>query len=152
VKVARRRGGAVEAELDNGITTFLDQLIDTLKLEQAQDADSHKVSGPSGGMPLGSDIGKAGARHGRELWNHGFSLDQVVHDYGDLCQAVTEVAAELDEPITNAEFGTLNRCLDNAIADAVTEYSHQRDDSGDLQSMSAWELLRTTYGTGSTLL
>ena len=33
-------------------------------------------------------------RHGGELLALGFNLSQVVHDYGDICQAVTEVAVE----------------------------------------------------------
>jgi signal transduction histidine kinase len=50
-----------------------------------------------------------------------------VHDYGDLCQAVTELALEMDLPIATDDFRTLNRCLDDAIASAVTEYARQRD-------------------------
>jgi signal transduction histidine kinase len=127
-KVALRRAGVNEAELDNGITTFLDQVIKTLRIEQTPEPmQSRKVSGASDGGATGaSDIGSAAARHGRELLNHGFTLDQVVHDYGDLCQAVTELAVERNEPITSQEFGTLNRCLDNAIADAVSEYAYLR--------------------------
>jgi signal transduction histidine kinase len=48
-----------------------------------------------------------------------------VHDYGDLCQAITDLAFERGEPIEIDEFRTLNRCLDNGIADAVTEYAYQ---------------------------
>jgi signal transduction histidine kinase len=47
---------------------------------------------------------------------------QVVHDYGDICQAITEIAVEEHAPITVEEFHTLNRCLDTAIAEAVTEH------------------------------
>jgi len=54
-------------------------------------------------------------------------VDQVVHDYGDLCQAITDLAHERDAPFKIDEFRTLNRCLDNAIAEAVTEFSYQRD-------------------------
>jgi signal transduction histidine kinase len=57
----------------------------------------------------------------------GFTVDQVVHDYGDLCQAITDLAFELGIAIEIDEFRTLNRCLDNAIADAVTEFITQRD-------------------------
>lgn len=53
----------------------------------------------------------------------GFSIDEVVHDYGDVCQAVTELAVELGAALTVAEFHTLNRCLDNAIAAAVTAWT-----------------------------
>jgi signal transduction histidine kinase len=51
----------------------------------------------------------------------------VVHDYGDLCQAITDLAVEYDAPFSVDQFRTLNRCLDNAIADAVTEFVAQRD-------------------------
>jgi hypothetical protein len=53
----------------------------------------------------------------------GFTVSQVVHDYGDICQAITEWAVEQNAPITTDEFHVLNRCLDTAIADAVTEHA-----------------------------
>ena len=53
----------------------------------------------------------------------GFNISQVVHDYGDICQAITEIAVEQKLPITTEEFHTLNRCLDTAIAEAVTEHA-----------------------------
>jgi len=62
-----------------------------------------------------------------QLLQHGFTVDQVVHDYGDLCQAITELAVARGAAIQVEEFRTLNRCLDNAIADAVTEFAEQRD-------------------------
>ena len=74
-----------------------------------------------------SEIGRTAAAHGKALLDLGYSVDQVVHDYGDLCQAITDLAFERDAPFTIGEFRTLNRCLDNAIADAVTEFSAQRD-------------------------
>jgi hypothetical protein len=89
---------------------------------------SRDVSGPSGGeTPTRSEIGETAALHGKELLQHGFTVEQVVHDYGDLCQAITELALSLKAPIDIDEFCTLNRCLDNAIADAVTEFNYQRD-------------------------
>ena len=89
---------------------------------------SRKVSGPAGGRgPALSEIGDSATLHGRELLTHGFTVDQVVHDYGDLCQGITDLAFERSAPISIDEFRTLNRCLDNAIADAATEFSYQRD-------------------------
>jgi signal transduction histidine kinase len=128
-KVAQRPGRAASAEqLQNGVPLFLDQLIRTLRMEQtAVPMDSRKISGPSGGGASLSEIGEGAARHGRSLMALGFSVDQVVHAYGDLCQAVTDLAYERDAPFEIDEFRTLNRCLDNAIADAVTEFSYQRD-------------------------
>ena len=125
---ARPTPKATVAELEHGIPLFLDQLIKTLRVEQTSEPmRSRKVSGPSGGNPVLSEIGAAAARHGRELLQHGFTVDQVVHDYGDLCQAITDLAFEHGVAIQVDEFRTLNRCLDNAIADAVTEFAYQRD-------------------------
>jgi signal transduction histidine kinase len=128
-KVAQRPSReATVQQLQNGIPLFLDQLIKTLRIEQtSQPMDSRRISGPSGGGASPSEIGKSAAEHGRALLNLGFSVDQVVHDYGDLCQAITDLAYERDAPFQIDEFRTLNRCLDNAIADAVTEFSYQRD-------------------------
>ncbi len=128
-KVAQRRtASASDASLISGIPPFLDQLIKTLEVEQtAEPLRSRRVSGPSGGGPVASEIDATGARHGRELLEHGYTVEQVVHDYGDLCQAVTEMAIAHDEPIAVEEFQTLNRCLDNGIASAVKEFGVQRD-------------------------
>ena len=46
-----------------------------------------------------------------------------MHDYGDVCQSVTDLAVEMGAPISTDDFRTLNRCLDNAIAGAVTEFT-----------------------------
>jgi hypothetical protein len=74
-----------------------------------------------------SEIGVTATAHGASLLGLGYTVDQVVHDYGDLCQAITDLAFERDAPFAVDEFRSLNRCLDNAIADAVLEFSTQRD-------------------------
>jgi signal transduction histidine kinase len=130
VKVAQRRAPkATDSELEHGIPQFLEQLIQTLLLDQTEDpVRIRKVSGRAGGgKPVLSEIGAAAARHGHELFQHGFTIDQVVHDYGDLCQAVSDLAAERNARFEVDEFRTLNRCLDNAIAEAVTEFGYRRD-------------------------
>src|SRR5688572_28284516 len=129
-KVARRSTPkATDAELEHGIPLFVGQLIETLQMEQTSDPLlSRRISGPAGGGGrIESEVGETAARHGRELFLHGFTVDQVVHDYGDLCQAIADLAVERGTPFEIDEFRTLNRCLDNAIADAVTEFSYQRD-------------------------
>jgi len=129
VKVAHRPArGATDDQLQNGVPLFLDQLIQTLRVEQTADPmDSRRISGPASGEVSFSAIGSSAAQHGRQLLELGFSVDQVVHDYGDLCQAITDLAFERDAPFEIDEFRTLNRCLDNAIADAVTEFSYLHD-------------------------
>ena len=130
LKVARRpKRSATTLQLANGIPLFLDQLTRTLAAEEADEmVESLRISGPSGGDSLAlSEIGVTATAHGKDLVTLGYSVDQVVHDYGDLCQAITDLAFERDAPFEVGEFRTLNRCLDNAIADAVTEFGFQRE-------------------------
>jgi signal transduction histidine kinase len=102
---------ASTSELEHGVPLFLTQLSETLRWEATA-------------TPFSPDaIGASAARHGGDLLALGYNVSQVVHDYGDICQAVTELALEHSAPITTEEFHTLNRCLDNAIAGAVTEHA-----------------------------
>ena len=127
-KVSKRRAPrATDKELNHGIPVFLIQLTEILHQEslslKAESGQIVQTEAPS----VAVGIGKSAAIHGSELLLRGFTVDQVVHDYGDLCQAITELAIERGEFITNAEFQTLNRCLDNAIAGAVSEFARSRD-------------------------
>jgi hypothetical protein len=126
-KVAKRTPDD-HVKLDHGIPQFLDQLTQTLYSDETSNrAESVKVSGPSDGglSSTTSEIHATARKHVQELRDQGFSIGRVVHDYGDLCQAVTELAIERNTSISAREFGTLNRCLDNAIAQAVTAYVGQ---------------------------
>ena len=102
-KVAKRfERHEVEATLDHGVPLFLQQLVETLREEQNTDvrnADSEPAPAPT-------EIGRTAALHGAELLRQGFSVDQVVHDYGDVCQCVTALAVEQDVPISTDEFRT----------------------------------------------
>jgi signal transduction histidine kinase len=141
-KVARRpHRSATEAQLRNGIPLFLKQLQRTLEAEEGGDnTQSVEISGAAGGNRSSlSEMGVSATAHGKQLLELGFTVDQVVHDYGDLCQAITDLAVERDAPFGVDEFRTLNRCLDNAIADAVTEFSFQRDASRALDQERAVE-------------
>jgi len=126
---ARPQRAATEEQLANGVPMFLAQLTRTLEVEEAgEQEESVQISGASGGDGLAlSEIGVSAIAHGASLLGLGYTVDQVVHDYGDLCQAITDLAFERDAPFAVDEFRTLNRCLDNAIADAVLEFSSQRD-------------------------
>ena len=113
-------------DLTHGIPIFLDQVIETLVIEQTAESDRSRLLSGSSRGGSGSEIGDIATLHGRDLLNRGFTLEQVVRAYGDVCQAVTNLAYENDALISVEEFRTLNRCLDNAIAGAVTEYSLQK--------------------------
>src|SRR6478735_3468295 len=92
-KVAMRpRRQATEAQLHSGIPLFLAQLQRTLEAEERHEpTESLRISGAAGGDALSvSEMGVSATQHGRELLELGFSVDQVVHGYGDLCQAVTD--------------------------------------------------------------
>lgn len=108
---ARPWPSASVEELENGVPLFLTQLAEKLRSESAGEADA-----PTG-------IGAGATAHGRDLLALGFTVSQVVHDYGDICQAITELAIEQNAPITTDEFKTLNGSLDTAIAEAVTEHA-----------------------------
>jgi hypothetical protein len=123
-KVARRLSPTeIPLAIDHGVPLFLQQLVETLRLEQREPPGATAETEPS---PAATDIGRAATVHGAELLRLGYSIDQVVHDYGDVCQSVTELAGEHEERISTGEFRTLNRCLDNAIADAVTSFGRAR--------------------------
>jgi len=106
-KVAKRSVPSLtQAGIDHGIPVFLAQLVDSLQ----------DVGG------LNSEISRSAVLHGNDLRLQGLSLSQVVYHYGDVCQAVTDLAMDLDAPIGTDDFRALNRCLDDAIAGAVTEF------------------------------
>ena len=124
------------AEIERGIPLFLDQLIAELGNESQTRA-----------------IHQTAVEHGQDLFFKGFTVSQVVHDYGNVCQSVTDLALEQTVPISTDDFRTLNRCLDDAIAGAVMEYTRQQRLKGDGQAhelrtlvsaaITAFEVLQT---------
>jgi signal transduction histidine kinase len=123
-KVAVRRAPRpTPAELEFGIPLFLTQLTDMLAEDPAHlKNDAYKGIVAAEDARLRISAGK----HGEELRRHGFTIEQVVRDYGDLCQSITHLAAEQGEPISVQEFGVLNIKLDDAIAGAVAEHARPR--------------------------
>ena len=112
-RVARRSAPKpTDLELEKGIPLFLDQLAESL-------------SAPTSDLAFGP----AATKHGGDLLRMGFTIAQVVHDYGDICQSVTELALERSAPISTDDFRLLNKHLDDAIAGAVTEYQRLRERS-----------------------
>jgi hypothetical protein len=123
-KVANRfEPTGIPSAVYHGVPIFLQQLVETLRIEQTTPARDVGEAPPT---PAPTEIGRAAAFHGAELLRLGYSVNQVVHDYGDVCQSVTALAIEQKIPISTDEFRTLNRCLDNAIADAVTSFGCAR--------------------------
>jgi signal transduction histidine kinase len=101
------------AEIDHGVPMFLDQLGHALRL----------------GLTSSTEISDTAIKHGHDLLVQGFTLSQVVHDYGDISQSIIELAADVKASISPDDFRMLNHCLDDAIAGAVTEYARERNQS-----------------------
>ena len=99
------------AEIDHGVPMFLDQLVIALRDPTLANLD----------------ISRSAIQNGHDLLSQGYTVSQVVHNYGDVCQAITELALETEAPISTDDFRMLNRCLDDAIAGAVTEYGRERN-------------------------
>jgi len=112
---ARKRPEPSDIELKPGIPAFLDELAVALRLAESSDLIDHE------------QIERSADRHGLDLLRLGLTVGQVVHEYGDVCQVLTELALEHETPISTDEFKTLNLCLDHAIAEAVTSYSLRRE-------------------------
>ncbi len=122
---ARSQPKAAASESAHAIPVFLDQLIGALAIKQQAQPSSVN---PDGGITRArstTTVGETAMAHGRDLLHQGFTLEQVVRDYGDVCQVVTKLAFETGEPIGPLEFHTFNHCLDDAIAAAVVEHAKQ---------------------------
>lgn len=115
---------ATPEELTVGIPLFLDELVATL----------------GRGLRGSAAIDRDATRHGERRQHMGFTVAQVVRDYGDICQVVTQLAMEVGAPINTEEFGKLNSCLDDAIAQAVTEFARERE-----RSIATEDVQRTAF-------
>ena len=124
--------------LDHGIPLFIQQLIDALPTRPATPVDEgNRVERTL----FPEEIGRSAALHGAELLHRGFTVDEVVHNYGDFCQSVTEMAIELKCSIDSDDFRILNGCLDNAIAGAVTAFAQGHQDATDDREEERYERL-----------
>ncbi len=98
-------------ELGHGIPVFLEQLVEALTRARSSDPVDHDAIKATAGI------------NGRDLLDAGLTIAQVVHDYGDVCQVVTELAVAAGARIPSADFRAMSLCLDDAVAEAVSAYS-----------------------------
>lgn len=106
---------ATTDELRLGLPLFYDQLIKVLEQKLSANPPTEMLS--------------AAAAHGRESLRLGYSLSHVVHSYGAMCQAITELATMKNANISSYEFNILNGCLDVAIAAAVSEFQFRSNEA-----------------------
>src|SRR5688572_22887943 len=101
---------STDTKLEHGVPLFLTQLAQALV--PAASLESLHLVGAADAL---QSITDSATLHGSDLLRSGFTVAQVVHGYGDVCQVVTELASELDAPIAAEEFRVFNRCIDDAI-------------------------------------
>jgi len=99
-----------------GVPVLIDQLIEMLRTEHLNQTSE---------MALQSPLGRARTRNGSDLLRRYLIVEQVVRDYHDLADALIELALEKNERFSVAEFQTLDRCLDGAIASAISASERQ---------------------------
>jgi hypothetical protein len=120
MKVQQRTNSpATVAEVDHGVPMFLAEL--TAELEAR--------------LSPNPDISITAARHGHDLLLQGLTPSDVVHSYGDVCQSITEMAVEKNAAIRPDDFRMLNRCLDDAIASAITQYTVEHEKAAKAATM-----------------
>jgi len=139
-KAAERSTPLSAEEEGRGVPRFLDDLLGELG---------------DGPRSTTKEMGATARQHGADLFLSGYTVGQVVHDYGNVCQAITGLAVELSIDLSADDFRVLNRCLDDGIASAVAEYSQQQRfvaaDDGMQQSMRLRNLIETAI-TGFEVL
>jgi hypothetical protein len=115
-----------EAELEHGIPLLLLQVAMALD-GAATIANAHKdPKKPDTDARTVEAIARSARLHEEGLSTLGFTLEQVVYDYGEVCRAVGELALEHDAAVTDEEFHVLDRCLDSAVAAAITSWGAEK--------------------------
>jgi hypothetical protein len=127
---ARVAARSSQAPLDTGIDSGGVPLLLT-QLSKELNWNSHQAD----------QISASARTHGCDLLTRGFTIDQVVRDYGDVCQSITALAIATNTAISVQDFRTLNRCLDDAIAGAVMEFAKEQDRSLSVELRELWGLV-----------
>jgi signal transduction histidine kinase len=102
------------AELLDHMPRFLDEVVTALE-EALEVPSAEKI------------VGGSAAKHGTQRFRLGFELDAVVREYGTLFQAIVEEARDAGITILPREAKVLGEAVVTGIAEAVTQYSAQRD-------------------------
>ena len=113
----------VAAGLDHGVPLVLEQLVWALRSEQEKPTPPRDRSRrPAARTPAELEVSRTAALHGKELRGQGYTAGQVVQDYADIGEAISELAAEQHAPVSIDDALTLSRFLDSAIADAIASF------------------------------
>lgn len=112
---------SISEQLSLGLPLFYEQLIKVLEKKLRGQPDK--------------DMLATAASHGKEFLKLGYSLSHVVHSYGSMCQAITELATRKNANVSPNEFNILNGCLDIAIASAVSEFQFQSNEASEVREL-----------------
>src|SRR4051812_46396883 len=103
----------LDGDLISGIPEFLDEVITQLVSDATP---ANKAEGLKRGTA---------ALQGLQRKKQGFDIQRLIHDFGLVCQGITATAGKYDERPSAREFQIVNRCIDNAIAEAVEAFTGQ---------------------------
>jgi signal transduction histidine kinase len=104
--------GRGDEELSEGLTAVIDNVAEALR------ADVDEIS-----EQRTTEVLESNRQHGTRRKNQGFELNQVIHDYGLVCDSIIAVAADEGVNASPREFQLLNRWIDSAIALAVDSFA-----------------------------
>jgi signal transduction histidine kinase len=113
--IAELHRNVSDEEVRSTLPLFLDDVILSLREQGKHDSCD------------GQRMCREALRHGEQRLRLGFTVSQLVEDYGAVCHAIMDLAAEHGLEIRPAEYAALNRCLDAGIAAAVEAYAAQRE-------------------------
>ena len=103
-------------ELSDALPAFVKEVVAALRQED--------------GLPSAAPIpdkSATAAGHGGQRLRLGFSLDSVVREYGALQQAIVATVRDAGDPLTVGELRVIFDTVITGIAQAVTQYAHERD-------------------------
>lgn len=113
-RIVQASSHGTEDELIDSIPELYDDLVATLRREAGLARQTQPTT-----------LKKSATVHGAQRLRLGFTITQLVHDYGALCHSITELAKE-NTSITPQEYV--------AIAEAVAEYSSLREQDNERQT------------------
>ena len=100
-------------EITMGIPLFVDELTAVVG---AFAADSKPAE----------SMARSAGETGERMLRNGFTIGQVVHGYGDVCQAVARTVDAVGATLGGDDYRVLNQALDDAIAAAVSSFEAAR--------------------------
>jgi signal transduction histidine kinase len=123
-RIAQTSGPAPTEDQLAGIPLFLTQLV--ARLRESEGAE----------RGVSPSIADTAVARGRSYSPRPESMTtRIVHDYGAICQTLTQYAVDHGLQISPKHFQMMNRALDEAIAGAIAEYTARREESRDEQEI-----------------